>query len=66
MSVIFCSFKTDFGNSCGCRKHCLFCNAACKNCAGCNCTNIDNFEEQDDKKDESSDLTGKDIEVEND
>ena len=31
------------GNSCGCRKHGLICNIACKNCAGTNCINIEKF-----------------------
>ena len=43
MSLIFCSCKTDCGNSCGCRKHGLICNIGCKNCAGTNCTNIEKF-----------------------
>ena len=41
--MIFCACKTDCGNSCGCRKHGLICNIACKNCAGSNCTNIEKF-----------------------
>ena len=58
LKVIFCSCKSDCGNSCGCRKHGLFCNAACKNCAGSDCTNIDHFEEEDeDENDESPEHT---------
>ena len=61
LSAIFCSCV----NSCGCSKHGLFCKAACINCAGCNCTNIDNFEEED-GQDESPELTEEDIKEEND
>ena len=41
--LIFCAWKTDCGNSCGCRKHEQICNIACKICAGTNCTNIEKF-----------------------
>ena len=47
MNLIFCSCKKDCGNSCGCRKHGLICNLACKNCAGCNCLNVENYLEKD-------------------
>ena len=43
ISLIFCSCKTDCGNSCGCRKHELICNIACTNCAGTNYTDIEKF-----------------------
>ena len=46
MNLIFCSCKKDCGNSCGCRKHGLICNLACQNCAGCNCSNAENYLEK--------------------
>ena len=71
LSAIFCNCKTDCVDSCGCSKHGLFCNAACKNCAECNCRDIENFENQDEKDDEnqeaeSSGETEEDIEKDDD
>ena len=43
LNLIFCRRKKDCGNSCECKKHRLICNLACKNCAGCICSNVENY-----------------------
>ena len=43
INLIFCGCTTNCGNSCGCRRHGLYCTVACKNCAGCNCSNVEKY-----------------------